>query len=325
MPDNPWGISPEQDESYRKRYDQAVEKLRTDPGEPDQQGRRPLHKRAIEGKHVDQGLSATTVAETLIASGADVNAKDNQGRTPLHLAATAEIRYRDFDLMNVLLAHGANVDARDNKGKTPLHLTAQPHSHGLLSAEVLLAHGADVNAKDDAGHTAYHYASRLGFGDDGTADLLYEHGGRDFGDDIHAVVADCDLDKVAALLKENPTLVSSKDADNLTPLHVAALRGHTAIAEMLLARGANSNARHGRDEPTPLFLAAVKGRTATVELLLAHGADVNAKYSDRTPLGSLPKSMPGRARGMEGGRESDRKRKELEKLLEKHGGRYSCP
>jgi len=60
------------------------------------------------------------VAEVLLAKGADVDAKDGSGQTPLHVASSLETKR----VPELLIAKGANVNARDNRGNTPLHLAA---------------------------------------------------------------------------------------------------------------------------------------------------------------------------------------------------------
>ena len=62
-----------------------------------------------------------------------------------------------------MLSHGADVNAKDKFGLTPLHW-ATLHDNEV-SADVLLAHGADVNAKDDRGFTPLHLATMKGHKD----------------------------------------------------------------------------------------------------------------------------------------------------------------
>jgi cytohesin len=93
-----------------------------------------------------------------------------------------------------------------------------------------------------------------------------------------------DLDKVKALLQENPGLVSSKDKDGLTPLDNAAGGGHKDVAEWLLIRGADVNAKDNTGQ-TPLHFAAQDDSTDVAELLLAKGADIGARdINGDTPL-----------------------------------------
>ena len=70
-----------------------------------------------------------------------------------------------------------------------------------------------------------------------------------------------------------------------TPLHWATVNGHKEVAELLIAKGADVNAKAGISEKTPLHEAASSGHKEVVELLIANGADVNAKKKfGRTPL-----------------------------------------
>ena len=58
-----------------------------------------------------------------------------------------------------------------------------------------------------------------------------------FGGEIHDAVQSGDLEKVKALLKGNPGLVSSMDDKGRTPLHVAAFSGRKEVAELLRQHG----------------------------------------------------------------------------------------
>lgn len=84
----------------------------------------------------------------LLAKGADVNARNNKGETPLHLAASFS---GNTDIIKLLLVHGAKVTLMANDGKTPLHYAAWNASPN--ATKLLPAHGADVDARDNAGLT----------------------------------------------------------------------------------------------------------------------------------------------------------------------------
>jgi ankyrin repeat protein len=110
-------------------------------------------------------------AELLLADGAEVNAKNNIGETPLHLAVSDGKK----DVAELLLANKAEVDAKDNNGWTPLHWAAI-YDHKDV-AELLLANKAEVNAKDNNGWTPLHWAAGKGRKD--VAELLRQHGGHE--------------------------------------------------------------------------------------------------------------------------------------------------
>jgi ankyrin repeat protein len=67
------------------------------------------------------------MAEYLIANGADVNAKNKNGKTPLHWAAVHDLG-DEADYTGVaecLIEHGADVNAKDEVGRTPLHISKE--------------------------------------------------------------------------------------------------------------------------------------------------------------------------------------------------------
>ncbi|KAI8674225.1 hypothetical protein NCS55_00745400 [Fusarium keratoplasticum] len=71
---------------------------------------------------------------------------------------------------------------------------------------------------------------------------------------------------------DDTSLLSETDEDGRQPLHFACLRGHTDIADLLLQRGADIDAR-GNARATPLDDACFKGHKDVVELLLSRGAN----------------------------------------------------
>lgn len=84
------------------------------------------------------------------------------------------------------------------------------------------------------------------------------------------------LDLVRKLLAEDVQLVKVQDGDLYTPLHRASYGGHTQVVEVLLAEGANPNARTC-DQWTPLHSACRWAKTDVAALLLRNGADINAQ------------------------------------------------
>ena len=102
-----------------------------------------------------------------MAAGADVNAKDENGWTPLHHAATWDSK----EIVELLIAKGADVNAKNDDESTPLH-----YAETKEVAELLIAKGADVNAKDEDGETPLYYA--IARQNPKTADLLRKHGGK---------------------------------------------------------------------------------------------------------------------------------------------------
>jgi len=86
-----------------------------------------------------------------------VNGAGAAGETPLH-AAIAE---RHAEVAELLISKGANVNARNDSGRTPLHFLATYINDRRL-AELMLEHGSDIDARDKNGATALDFASRAG-------------------------------------------------------------------------------------------------------------------------------------------------------------------
>ena len=197
----------------------------------------------------------------------------------------------DLERVKVLLKDNPElVNTKDRDGETHLH-EAGLNGH-IDVVRLLLANGADVNAKDDKGNTPLHWAAMLGHQD--VSELLLENKA---DVNIHEAAASGFLEKIKALIKDHPDLVSSKDQLGETPLHYAADHGYINVVRLLLDNGADVNARSKDDEVlslnglvkvgglTPLHCAAIEGHKEVVELLLANKADVNALSNDgTTPL-----------------------------------------
>ena len=107
-----------------------------------------LFKIAKKDINVPTNLSLHLVLDSLIEKGADVNATDDNGQTPLHLALHNE----HPEMAKLLIKKGADVNAKNKWGDTPLHLVLDNPE----IAKLLIEHGADVNATDNYGDTLLH-------------------------------------------------------------------------------------------------------------------------------------------------------------------------
>jgi uncharacterized protein len=138
----------------------------------------------------------------------------------------------------------------------------------LLSADATL-----LAARDDKGLGPYTAAKYSGRND--IAALLLERG---VELDVFAACMAGASDRAAELIGRQPELVNTYSHDGWTPLHLACFFGQPPLAEMLIAEGADVNARSGNAmRNTPLHAAAAGRNRDVVRVLVEHGADVNAR------------------------------------------------
>ena len=166
----------------------------------------------------------------MIEKGANVNAEDNYGKTPLLWAS----RNGHKGIVELLIDNGANIEARNEYGYTPL-LLASYRGH-IKIVKLLIDNGADLNAKDNYGWTTLILASRIGYID------------------------------IVKLLIDNGADIEAKNNYGYTPLLLASYRGNTEIVKLLIDKGANIEARNN-DGWTPLHWASANGHIDIVKLL----------------------------------------------------------
>ena len=164
---------------------------------------------------------------------------------PIHDA----VRAGDSAAAEQLISAGADIAAPDEAGLPPVILAALAGDERMVA--LLISKGADPGAPDRKGFTALHAAAHVG-----------------------------SLEVVELLMSYDPDLDDQDNEEALTPLHLAAERDHRAVAEALLAGGADPVLR-SRNGHSALFLAALKTHPDMIRLLLRHGAQCDEIRSQK--------------------------------------------
>ena len=209
--------------------------------------------------------------------GADPDARDKDGKSPLHFATDNG----SAEAVMALLDASADHDVWDRSGFTPLHRAA---AHGNAEAvTALLDAGADPNIRGEAGMTPLHGAGTAG----AVAALIEAGADPNAGDELgwtplHLAARSGTGETVTALVEAGADPNAGGES-GVTPLHLAARSGTGETVIALVEAGADPNAG-GESGVTLLHLAARFGTGETVTALLEAGADPNARDND----GKLP-------------------------------------
>jgi uncharacterized protein len=237
----------------------------------------------------------------VVGFGADINAVEPDGTTPLHWAVRAD----DLAKVNKLLAEGADAKAANRYGITPLYLACQNANPAMI--ERLLKAGADPNAVSTEGETALMTVARTGVVE--AAKFLLDHGAKvDAREEWHGQTAlmwavdekhpamvkeliahGADVNAVSNINKwERQKTAEPRDKwlplGGLTPLLFAARQGCIECEQILLEAGARIDTTDP-DGISPVLIAIINGHYDAAAFLLNHGANPNlADDTGRTAL-----------------------------------------
>ena len=233
-------------------------------------------------------------AESLLKSGADVNAPDDKGLVPLHYATVCQ----HVEMVKWLLAHGADVNKKNKWAWTPLHyalgsdeitenLSPKGNSRKMMeTVKILVEAKADVNAEDDHGLKPVN----LVIDDPDILEYLAEHGGILAGGDAYrgqtllhwAVVNEAPVKTIELILKHGgKNNINDYDGDGYAPLHRAVQNKELKIVKLLVEHGANINLMVDEGNKTALDLAEEGKLHEIANYLKVHGA-VRGKSSGKS-------------------------------------------
>ena len=243
---------------------------------------------------------------------ADINARDIESNTPLHVAV---LNGKKEVALFLITKFGCDINIRDTSGKTLLHRMCSRHGSISLVQSLIHDYNADTNARDDKKNTPLHVAALYGkkevmlslikLGCDIT---LKGSLGRSL---LHQACRGGNVSLVQSLICDQNADITARDDENNTPLHVAALYGKKKVMLYLIKLGcditlkgslgrsllhqacrggyvglvqslihdynADTNARDGENN-TPLHVAALNGnKEVALFLIKEFGCDINTR------------------------------------------------
>lgn len=240
------------------------------------------------------------IAHLLIEKGTDVNRKNGFGMTPLHTAVHFYYDGAIGPFIETLLAKGANIDGKDNDGRTAFDIAASSGEREI--AALLLRHGASitnihsavaagdidrvrtmlkespelVHEGDKETHTRESLLQKASiWGHREIVKLLIYCGADVHAEDGHEETAlfRAASKDIAEILLERGVNACARNISGSTPLHYARSLG---IAQILVQHGADINAKDNSGW-TPLDIALNEKNDDVAEYLIFLGAAVNRK------------------------------------------------
>ena len=213
------------------------------------------------------------IALRLFDYGCDPKAKDEHGRSLLHIACE---KGRLGVVRALILNQHLELNDQDSDGNTPLMLTIKKN-HGKVALTLLTQYGCYPNTKDNDGNSPLHVACMKG--NLTIFQALVSHGMALESDMLILAIANSQNEVVFALLSEYGCDPNTKDNDGNSPLHVACIKGNLDIVKVLISHGADLNSLDSGND-TPITLAVKNGREEVVlTLIREYGCDPNTKDS----------------------------------------------
>lgn len=194
------------------------------------------------------------VGEILLDGGASLAATDNAGRSPKDWAATTG----HLEFVQLLVEGRIAIPAKATNQNSAAQLPAQERQLCVTRLSLI----SDVDVPTEEAQKA--------------SQVVLVKGATDLNNLTELELA---TTKREVLVRALFSHLESRNQRGLTPLLQAVFGGDLVQTQVLLDSGADVKASSGRDRIGVLFIAAEKGHTEIANALLAHGAEINAKDS----------------------------------------------
>lgn len=198
------------------------------------------------------------------------------GMTPLHLACETGLD----NVVQALVEHKVNVNCKDSESRSPIHI-AITSKHPIV-IRLLLSHPElNMNVTDRSGQTPFAVALRTRDHEAAAAILSREPGaaeqfdskGRNF---LHSAIHNVDVETVLFLIGVSANVNSRiQDSSNRTPLHLAVNAGSEILVRHLLLAGSRVNDVN-KHRQTALHMASANNSASIISILLENGVEPDA-------------------------------------------------
>ena len=246
------------------------------------------HENCYTALHLMSELGVLEGVKNLVEMYGNVDARDEYGRTPLHIAC----RNGHVDVAEYLICEcGCDKEARDDIQKTPFFKAC------LMGQTAIVKHvsrfGCKSDIRDAEGWTALHIACVKGYTD--IIEYLINQCGCDKEDrdnkfqhtPLFAACLRNQISTIKFLISKFRCKVDVRDVNGRTPLHVACYYGFQEIVEYLINDcGCSPEVRDEKSLQTPLHFACAGGHLEIIKYLV-NDCKCNTEARDKcncTPL-----------------------------------------
>lgn len=194
-------------------------------------------------------MRTTAELEALLKEpSTDINSRDSEGRSPLHLA----VKDRNFSSLELLISGDADINSQDNEGSTPLHQSLKMGKKGVMNAfNKLIDSEADINLQDNSGRSP-----------------------------LHLAIQQKNITAIKTLVQHEAVNINIPDNEGKTPIHYimeSNLKSSekSKIARLLLARQGNVDIKDNSGNSAVMLAAKSKSHSDIFPLLIQSSSELN--------------------------------------------------